>query len=146
MQNTKAVESISNTSYGTISTCIRDAQSEHSLWVGLNSSSYKVIETIRSKCMSFALTQNKSNWVDVWEDFIAHELELLGNRLGEVLTRDALNLGYIPDDVSFIIQSGISDIEYEYFVPFSAFEKLLDTKDFVKVTDGFNKHYGVLHV
>ncbi|MEQ6344825.1 hypothetical protein [Vibrio cyclitrophicus] len=146
MQNTKAAKSISNTSYGTISTCIRDAQSEHSLWVGLNSSRYLVIETIRSQCISFALTQNKTNWVDVWEDFIAHELEQLGQRLGEVLTHDALNLGSIPDDVSFIIPSEISDIECEYFVPFSAFEKLLDKKDFIKVTNGFNKHYGVLHV
>lgn len=146
MQNNKAVESISNTSYGTISTCIRSAQSEHRLWVGLDSSNYKVIEAIRSQCKTFAFTQPKNNWVDVWDGFVAHEIELIKLRLGEVLINDAVNIGFVPDDVKFIMQSDMSDIEYEYYIPFSAFEQLLDTKDFIQVTNGFNKFYGVSHV
>lgn len=140
MNNLATIE-INRTSDGTIATCIRQAQAEHKLWLGLDSNNYEVIKSIRLKAAEFAMTQVKVIWLEIWHDFIKSELNVHAAEISLCLTDNAKHFGAIPDDVQFYLNADSDGNEFEYKVPFNAYESFMGEKEYIAVNDAFDKYY-----
>lgn len=140
MNNLATIE-INRTSDGTIATCIRQAQDEHQLWLGLDSNNYEVIKKIRFKAAEFAMTQVKVIWLEIWHDFIKSELNIHAAEISLCLSDNAELFGAIPDDVLFALNTEGNGKEFEYKVPFKAYESFMGEKEYLAVNTAFEKYY-----